>query len=66
MRGRLRERSRAHPLDASDSTRLRCAGRGKPTLCTRCDAAQLARHVAMFEMARLSALQEIKPVGQGG
>lgn len=33
-------------------------GRGKPTLCTRCDGEQLAKHVAMFEMARLAALAE--------
>lgn len=39
-------------------TRVMVTGRGKPVLCRHCDAAKLARHVAMFELARLSALAE--------
>lgn len=56
----------AHCKQCKGASMVMVTGRGKPTLCTRCDAAQLAKHVAMFEMARLAALQESEPVGQGG
>ena len=38
--------------------RVMVTGRGKPVLCRHCDAEKLAKHGAMFELARLSALAE--------
>ena len=47
-------------------TRVMVTGRGKPVLCRACDAEKLAKHVAMFELARSAARDEAFPVEQAG
>jgi hypothetical protein len=47
-------------------TRVMVTGRGKPVLCRACDAEKLAKHVAMFELARSAARDEAFPLEQAG
>ena len=43
-------------------TMVMLSGKGKPKLCTNCDAERLARHVAVFEELANAARHEVRPI----